>query len=127
MTARILVVEDEVLIAMEIATALEAEGFEVVGPCHTVSQVLDVLRQPDCCDAVTLDANLHNESAQPVARALLQLEKPFIVVSGYNANQLPDALAAAPHVAKPMRTEELISGLRSLLAARGAGGASDGC
>ena len=127
MNARILVVEDEVLIAMEIAQALEAEGFDVVGPCHTVLQVLDVLRQPDCCDAVTLDANLHNESAQLVARALLKLEKPFIVISGYDANQLPDALAAAPHLAKPLRTEDLITRLRSLLAARGADGAPDGC
>lgn len=118
MNSRILVVEDEVLIALEIAQALEAEGFEVVGPCHTVSRALDQLDNPDCCDAVVLDANLRDENARPVARALLTLKIPFVVVSGYDASQLPDEFAAAPVLAKPLRTEHLITQLRRLLAAQ---------
>ena len=116
MTARILVVDDEVLIAMEIADNLEANGFEVVGPCQSVSQALDVLTKPDCCDAAVLDASLRNESAQPVALALLALQVPFVVVSGYSAHQLPDALAAAPLLTKPVPADALIAQLRLMLA-----------
>lgn len=116
MSARILVIEDGVLIAMEISDALETAGFEVVGLCHTVAQALDCLAQPDCCDAVVLDANLRNESAQPVAGALMQLRVPFVVVSGYSSQQLPDGLAAAPLLTKPLRTDDLITQLRHILA-----------
>jgi len=115
---RILVVDDEVLIAMEIADALEAEGFEVVGPCHSVLQALDELQIPGCCDAVVLDANLRSESALPVASALLKLDIPFVVVSGYNRGQLQGDLAAGPILAKPVNTEDLVSHLQRVLAAR---------
>lgn len=115
MKSRILVVEDEALIAMEIADALEEGGFEVIGPCHTVSQALNWLADPDCCDAAVLDANLHNVSAQPVAVALLTLQVPFVVVSGYLQSQLPGVLAEATLLAKPLRTADLVTRLRNLL------------
>ena len=116
MTPRILVVDDEVLIAMEIADYLEAHGFEVVGPCQSVAQALNLLAEPDCCDAAVLDASLRNESSQPVAQTLQALQVPFVVVSGYSAHQLPDELAAAPLLNKPVRTDDLIDKLRLMLA-----------
>lgn len=116
MNPRILVIEDDVLIAMEISDALETAGFEVVDLCHTVAQALDCLAQPGCCDAGVLDANLRSESAQPVANALKELRVPFVVVSGYSSQQLPDGLAAAPLLTKPLRTDDLITQLRHILA-----------
>jgi DNA-binding response OmpR family regulator len=114
--SRILVVEDEALIAMEIADILEEGGFEVIGLCQTVSQALNWLGDPDCCDAAVLDANLHNVSSEPVALALLSLQVPFVVVSGYLRSQLPGLLAEAPLLAKPLRSNDLITQLHKLLA-----------
>lgn len=116
MNARILLIEDEPLIAMEIADALEETGFDVVGVCHTVSHALDRLGEPDCCDAAVLDANLRNISAEPVASALAARSIPFVVVSGYLQSQLPGALAAASLISKPLRTSDLTSQLHKLLA-----------
>lgn len=115
MKRRILIVEDESLIALFISEVLETEGFEVVGLCQTVSQALAQLAVPDCCDAAVLDASLRNESALPVAKALVALGIPFVVASGYNLRQLPAELAAAPIVAKPVNTRELIGRLQRIL------------
>ncbi len=115
MTTRILLVEDEVLIALHIADALEDGGFTVIGPCQTVAQALRLLATPDCCDAVVLDANLRDESALPVATTLKSLAIPFIVTTGYDRSQLRGELAAAPLLSKPLRTDDLIEQLQRLL------------
>jgi CheY-like chemotaxis protein len=112
---RILVVEDEILIALFISEVLETAGFEVVGPLPTVSKALAQLAIPDCCDAAVLDASLRNESAVAVAKALVALGIPFVVATGYNQSQLPPELAAVPILAKPVNTEELIAYLRRAL------------
>jgi DNA-binding response OmpR family regulator len=115
MKNRILIVEDESLIAMFISEMLETAGFEVVGPCQTVAQALAQLAIPDCCDAAVLDASLRNESAVPVAKALVALGVPFVVATGYNLSQLPAELAAAPILTKPVNSEVLIADLRRFL------------
>ncbi len=118
MKPRILVVEDEVLIALDLAQHLEDENFDVVGPCVTISDALDHLRRPDCCDAAIIDVNLGHETAEPVARALIAAGKPFVVVSGYAASQLAEVYAGAPNLAKPIRMDQLITLLRQLLQSR---------
>lgn len=118
MMARILLVEDEALIAILMADMLESEGFEVIGPCQTVAQALAQLDIPDCCDAVVLDAALRNESAVPVARALMALDIPFVVATGYNRQQLPAELAAAPILSKPVNMDMLVDHLKCLLIGR---------
>ena len=117
MSTRILLVEDEVLIALQVASALEAEGFVVIGPCQSVAQALARLDVPDCCDAAVLDANLRSESAVPVARALAALGIPFVVTTGYDLNQLSIEMAAGPVISKPFSSDELIGQLKHLLAA----------
>lgn len=115
MKRRILVVEDESLIALFISEVLETEGFDVVGPCQTVSKALAQLAIPDCCDAAVLDVSLRNESAVPVARALVALGIPFVVATGYNQSQLPAELAAVPILAKPVNTADLIGHMHRVL------------
>lgn len=118
MTKRILVVEDEVLIALQIAEALEIQGFMIVGPFQTVAQALSSLQTPDSCDAAVLDANLRQESALPVASALAALAIPFVVTTGYDRGQLHGDLAAAPILTKPVRTTDIVSELQRILADR---------
>lgn len=126
MNFRILIVEDEILVAMQIEEILEEHGFEVVGTCQSVSQALDRLSKPDPCDAVVLDGNLRSESAEPVANLLLAMKIPTIVVSGYSSKQLSGTLAATPIVAKPFRNEDLIAKLRHVLAASAVGESTNG-
>ena len=115
-TPRILVVEDEVLIATHIAAVLESQGFEVIGPYLTVAQALAHLRNPDPCNVAILDAHLRDESALPVAEALTRLKIPFFVVTGYSRVQLSGELASARIFTKPVDTEALISEIQRHLA-----------
>lgn len=111
---RILVVEDEALVAMHIANILDSAGFDVVGPCATVAEALSRLEQPSCCDAAILDAQLRDESALPVAERLAKLNIPFVVATGYNRGQLLGELALAPIIAKPVDAEDLVRQLREI-------------
>lgn len=115
-TPRILVVEDEALIAMHMTEVLESSGFEVVGPYQTVSRALAALNVPNCCDVAILDAHLRDESALPIAKALIQRAIPFFVVTGYNRAQLPEELALATILTKPVDTENLVSEIQRCMA-----------
>ena len=117
MSMRILLVEDEVLIALQVESALEEAGFVVIGPCQSVAQALARLDIPNCCDAAVLDANLRNESADPVAKALSALRIPFVVTTGYDLKQLHGELATRTVLSKPFSSDELIMHLRQLLSA----------
>jgi len=111
---RVLVVEDEALVAMHITDILNSAGFDVVGPCATVAEALSRLAQPSCCDAAILDAQLRNESALPVAERLAKLDIRFIVATGYNRGQLSGELALAPIIAKPVDAQDLVRQLREI-------------
>jgi PAS domain S-box-containing protein len=109
---RVLVVEDEALIAIDIAEALEAAGFEVAGP---VGSVREALRLIDGCCAGVLDVNLGTETSEPVATALTHAGLPFVVVSGYARDQQPISMREAPLVGKPLNPDALLAQLRSCM------------
>jgi CheY-like chemotaxis protein len=98
---RVLVVEDELLVAMEIETLLDRLGCEVVGPVASVREALDTIREREV-DGAILDVNLHGEYAYPAAEALRARAVPFVFLSGYT--DLPDpppALGDVPTLRKP--------------------------
>jgi DNA-binding response OmpR family regulator len=113
---RILVVEDEYLIAQDIADALEAGGFEVLGPCPTVDKALTYLRDSARCDAAVLDVSLRNHSSLPVAKLLTERGIPFAVVTGFSPGQLPSEMAGVPVLAKPWDNSELVRVIKRLIA-----------
>lgn len=115
MAARILVVEDEFFIAQEIADAVTLAGFAVVGPFARVAEALRHLEVGPACDAAVLDVSLRNESSLPVAEALARRGIPFVVVTGFSPDQLPGAMAAAPVLAKPLDSDELIAALGAIV------------
>jgi DNA-binding NtrC family response regulator len=106
---RILVVEDEFLIAMELTATLEAHGFVVIGPVGTVDDALELL-QRERPEAVILDLNLRGRPAIPVAKLLRELDLPFVIASAYSHMDLPqnDALQGAVNVGKPTNSATLI-------------------
>ena len=110
---RVLIVEDEYLIAMDIMATLKRGGCEVAGVAGSVSKALRLI-EDQSCDAVILDANLYGDSAEPVAAALRQRGIPYLVVSGYSTGQRAGLLATAPFLAKPCAPADLIAAVQAL-------------
>lgn len=113
--ARVLLVEDEPLIALALARELENAGFAVIGPAATVADALRHLRGSDGCDAAVLDVNLGRETSAPVALELIASYTPIVVLSGYARSQQPLVFHDMPALAKPVRVEMLLRELRLLL------------
>jgi len=97
--ARLLIVEDEYLLAQEMADYFENLGTEIVGPVGTVARALDLIASSRIQVAV-LDVNLRDERVYPVAEALKQI--PFVFASGYGSELEPDVYADAPRCIKPI-------------------------
>jgi CheY-like chemotaxis protein len=116
---RILVVEDEALVAIEIAHALTGAGFEVVGPARSARVALDLLKRSGC-DAAVLDINLGRENAEAIAVELRANKTPFVTLSGYSSEQHQAAFTGAPALRKPLRLEFLIAELRKCIEQTGA-------
>ena len=78
---RILVVEDEVLLALELELALSCEGAEIVGPCYTIKEAQNLATKAELTAAV-LDVELGHDMVAPVARTLSERGVPFIFHTG---------------------------------------------
>lgn len=111
---RVLVVEDEPLVAIEIAQTLRDAGFEVLGPTSSVAGAFELLKG-DGCVAAVLDINLGTETAEPIAERLAEDMIPFLTVSSYSISQRPGAFENAPHLDKPLRPDMLITKLTDCL------------
>ena len=112
---RILIVEDEYLVAAELSDILTAEGHTIVGLAASADEVIGILSNGSICDLAILDANLAGSSISPVATALERRSIPFIVVSGYSQWELLLLLPLrkAPFVPKPVRREALLTAVAS--------------
>jgi DNA-binding response OmpR family regulator len=112
---RVLVVEDEFLIAMELVALLEEAGAEIVGPCANVREALSAAGGEQFSVAI-LDLRLGGELASPVARELSRRGVPFIFYTG-QAHSDP-ILAEWPHVkvmAKPASPKQIVDAIARLL------------
>ena len=104
---RILVVEDEFLVAEHIAFALEDLGHEVVGPVPTIEAAIALI-DSEALDCVLLDANLDGKSSAPIAAELTARSMPFVVVTGYGDLKLvSEELDGAPRITKPFSASDL--------------------
>jgi PAS domain S-box-containing protein len=110
----ILVVEDEILIALDITQILAGAGFDAVGPANSVAQALELIRR-DGCEAAVLDVNLGGETSERVALELKERGRPFLTLSGYSREQHPAAFSGAPALTKPLQPELFVTEVRRLL------------
>ena len=108
---KVLVVDDEPLLAIDLADCLEDAGFTVTGPAGSVKDALALIATAGCAAAV-IDVNLGRETAEPIAHELTRLGIPFIVVSGYAPDQIPRVFHAAPRLVKPFNVAEVVALLR---------------
>ena len=112
---RVLVVEDEAVIAMVIADALEELGCVVVGPIPKLSSALELARD-EAIDAAVLDVTIRGGEVYPVAEALDDRRIPFVLASGYGNWALPPKFRDRPRLTKPFSQFELEEKIRLLLA-----------
>ena len=112
---RVLVVEDEFLIAMLLQDMLESAGCVVFGPIPRLAEALDAA-DGGTYDAAVLDVNLAGERVDPVAHLLARRHIPFVFVTGYDANTLPAEYAHRPSLRKPFKMTELLDRLSSVVA-----------
>ncbi len=110
---RVLVVEDEALVAMLVEDALLDAGATVLGPAATVAEALGLL-QRERPEAAVLDLNLAGETSTPVADALARIGVPFVVATGYGAEGLPREHAGVPVLTKPYDPADLTAALERL-------------
>lgn len=110
---RILVVEDEALIAVMVEDMLAELGSIVLGPAATIEQALALLSHEEI-DAAVLDVNVRGERIDPVAEALAARGVPMLFATGYGEVRLASG-AATTVIDKPYTQEKLARGLAAAM------------
>lgn len=108
---RLLLVEDEFVLALGVADALTDLGADVLGPVASVADALALLEHVPEIDAAVLDVNLGGEVVYPVADALLARGVPFLFATANDRTQLPPRFAHVDLCRKPF---DLAGFMRSL-------------
>lgn len=105
---RILIVEDEYFIALEIQRALNAVGAEVLGPVPSLEKA-SIILDSAVPDFAILDVNLEGESSFPIADRLKDSAIPFMFVTGYDDWVIADRYRDVPRMTKPYSIGSLIA------------------
>src|SRR5690242_1180734 len=111
---RVLVVEDEALVAMDLESSLLRGGFAVAGPAATVAAGV-ALAAAEPLRAAVLDVNIGGELVFPVAEVLAGRGIPFLFVTGYGPETLPARFRGRPFLRKPCSPRAILAALKALL------------
>jgi CheY-like chemotaxis protein len=111
---RILVVEDEVFLALCVGQVLEDQGCAVIGPATSVQQGLKLVEETKVNGAI-LDINLNGEMVYPVAKELMDRNIPFVFTTGYSSLDVPSSYRSVPRLDKPVEAGLFIRVLEKLL------------
>jgi CheY-like chemotaxis protein len=112
---RVLVIEDEMMVAMLLQDMLADLGCVVVGPAARVEQALAMIEAAGALDAAVLDVNLNGQRSYPVADVLAARSVPFVFATGYGEDSLMNGYRSFPLLQKPFRLSELGDALAKLL------------
>jgi CheY-like chemotaxis protein len=115
--ARVLVVEDEMLVSLLIEDILTDSKCIIVGPYDRVPAALEAARTL-ALDAAVLDVNLAGTKVYPVAEMLSARGIPFVLLSGYGAGAAPPEHPSWQVCSKPFKSEQLIAMLAEQIASR---------
>lgn len=99
---RVLLVEDDYFIAIDLKSGFEAGGAEVLGPVPSVGEALALIARTAAIDAAVLDINLQDELVYPVADALHARGVPFLFATGYDPVAVPSLHGAVALCQKPL-------------------------
>lgn len=114
---KILIVEDEFLVAAEIRFQLERAGLGEVEHAATERDALAAIASGDW-DAAVVDANLNGRKIHEVALALSEKKVPFVIVTGYGRTSLPETVAGVPVIDKPFHPKTLVDAVSRLYTQR---------
>lgn len=106
---RVLILEDERLVAMGMSQLVRDLGASVLGPYASAREASDALERQ--IDVALLDINVGNELAYPFADELGRRGIPTIFVTGYQVDAIDRQFASAPVLTKPIETEDLLAAL----------------
>jgi CheY-like chemotaxis protein len=112
---KVLVVEDEMMIAMLIEDMLEEFGCRLVGPATSVPHALELIGKEQV-ELAVLDVNLDGQDTYAIADALRQKNVPFIFATGYGSTGLRKEYGNRPVLQKPFQTKALETALAQALA-----------
>ena len=108
---RILIIEDEHILATALSRALLAMGAEIVGMAATVEQALELVETIPDVDGALFDINLRGILAYAVADALAGRGVPFVFTTGYSSPIIPDQYKHVTVLQKPFEPREIIAAL----------------
>lgn len=109
---RVLVVEDEVIVAMQLEDLLLDMGCDVIGPACRIEDALE-LAESENLDAAVLDVNINGRSVCPVAERLHARGVPVVYATGYGKAGCKD-LPEGPVLQKPYLPADLASALKTI-------------
>ncbi|MCB9967559.1 MAG: MEKHLA domain-containing protein [Geminicoccaceae bacterium] len=112
---RVLVVEDEPLVALAIEEELRAVGYTVLGPVASAARAIPLIAEPGC-EAALVDANLDGQPVDDIVAALTERGVPFAFATGYGREALPRPFRDAPLLTKPFSHSQLLAIVEQLLA-----------
>jgi DNA-binding NtrC family response regulator len=114
MGRRILVIEDDYLVAEILSQMLQDAGAIVLGPIGWRDEALTFIsRNSVDFDTVVLDVNLHGQRSYPIADALIERTIAFVFTTGYGADALDAAYQGYPRCEKPFQQQTLFAALMS--------------
>jgi CheY-like chemotaxis protein len=105
---RVLIVEDEAMIAGLIQSILSAAGWSVVGPVATLERALETIDR-ERLDAALLDVRINGRDVYAVADVLMRRRIPFVFVSGFTRKQMPPGYRDCAHIAKPFTPQAILA------------------
>jgi DNA-binding response OmpR family regulator len=112
-SARVLVVEDEFMIGLDVSQRLASAGYEVVGLATSLARAL---RLEPKCDVAVLDVNLgRRETCEPIARKLRESGKPFVVLTGYSPDNLAQSFNGVTILTKPPCLDDVLAAVRACI------------
>jgi CheY-like chemotaxis protein len=111
---RVLVVEDESLIALDLVDRLEIAGADVAPPVSTEKEALQAIEAGEF-DCALLDANLHGHPVDEIAATLTRRKIPFVFVTGYGQIGLPASFIQAPVLPKPVSDEQMLDAITGIV------------
>jgi DNA-binding response OmpR family regulator len=112
---RILVVEDEYMLADELRTELGRAEAIVLGPAATVEDALALIASGQSIDGAILDVNLRGKMAFTVADLLLRQHVPFVFTTGYDESAIPTRFAGIVRCEKPLPTAKIVKALADVI------------
>jgi DNA-binding response OmpR family regulator len=104
----VLVVEDEVMIRMMLTDMLDELGFDIAAETGDVDEAISLAQAVEF-DLAILDVNVNGKAISPVADLLEAKQRPFIFVTGYGSDALPDRHKTRPYLQKPFQIDALAS------------------